>query len=282
MVCINLGDSFAPPVPWGSKTPVNVDLLSSLKYYNPQSGMESPQSGLSSSSIPGNAQSPFQIGDEISSSTTFNWSAYGDVGFQFSWTFWIFFIPITPFIGFGFNLSGGSGTTSITSSMQDIDGDGVPDNIFNSGGDMYVRLNQSRIDGLVNEIDTPQGGVINLTYTPAGNTVGNNMDDPHTHMVLTQVTKTNFNATTIQGSPASLVPSQAVTTTYGYGAGNYNRADRRFRGFASATTTKADGVYQTVTYNNTAYYLRNKPQTAITYDSQNNVIERQTNSYKVS
>ena len=90
---------------------------------------------------------------------------------------------ITANVGGGVN--GGSTTTSATVKMIDMDGDGLADHVLNVAGQaIWWKRNKMGKVGLLNRIDLPQGGSIQIDYSESYGT----RDNPCFKYVMSKVT----------------------------------------------------------------------------------------------
>ncbi|RKX82830.1 MAG: hypothetical protein DRP58_09735, partial [Spirochaetes bacterium] len=138
-------------------------------------------------------------------------------------------------------------TTSL--SMQDINGDGLPDHLLKKTGNDPVKtlINNMGQVGLLNKITLPTGGSIALEYGRRGNTSAM----PQSRYVLTQVTKNDG----YEKDP-SMTGEHSYTETFDYSNGYYDRGERKFYGFSEVTVTKGDGSVTTTRYSNNDYYTK--------------------------
>lgn len=138
-------------------------------------------------------------------------------------------------------------TTSL--SMQDINGDGLPDHLLKKTGNDPVKtlINHMGQVGLLNKITLPTGGSIDLEYGRRGSTV----DMPLNRYVLTKVTKNDG----YEFDP-SMTGEHSYSETYDYSNGYYDRGERKFYGFGRVAVTKGDGSVTTTRYSNNDYYTK--------------------------
>lgn len=289
MVAFNQGDQFMTPVPWGSATPVHV-ALTDLKVYNASKNAwesaESNSSGINVQSLVSTGihnDSPLELNEEISSSTTIGFSANGglSVGTDFpifAWVTPVVFIPgmINGNIGFNCSIGGGVNVTTIENSYSDMNGDGLPDSVMKSGSGLMVRLNQSGMDGLLKTITLPQGGEIVLDYQHSQNST----DDPNSRFELATVTRNNWKAAN-QPTP---LPVTTVVNKFAYDNGYYDRNDRSFWGYGQVTSIRMDGALpatkQVTSYDNKNYYQKDRAYRVETFDANGYALSRQTTTYR--
>ena len=160
----------------------------------------------------------------------------------------------------GINGSYAISTTNL--SMQDINGDGLPDHVLKRTGsdELKIKLNSMGKVGLLNKIILPTGsrddngrvigGSIVLEYGRQGNTVAM----PQNRYVLTKVTKNDG----YQDDP-TMAGEHSYSETFDYKNGYYERGERKFYGFGEVIVTKGNGSDQSVTtttYFNDNYYKK--------------------------
>jgi RHS repeat-associated protein len=157
----------------------------------------------------------------------------------------------------------GGGFSEMT--MQDINGDGFPDQVLKKDGDqnVYVKISQPGLQhfNLLREVDNPLGGSFTLDYNRAGNLVdqSNAVDMPHNHWVLSSVTTEN-----------GFLDDQrdSRTTTFDYHqSGFYDRGEREDFGFSHVTTTRPDGSFLDQTFLNGDFYRKGLLAKAIEKDA---------------
>ncbi len=163
-------------------------------------------------------------------------------------------------------------TTSL--SMQDINGDGLPDHILKKTGLDPVKtlINSMGKTGLLNKIIIPAGGSIDLKYGREGNTVAM----PQNRYVLRELVKNDG----FEDDP-SMAGEHRYTETFGYNGGYYDRDERKFYGFHEVTVTKGDGSVTTTRYNNSDYYTKGLVLFTETRDGNGRVFQEQENSYSL-
>jgi YD repeat-containing protein len=172
----------------------------------------------------------------------------------------------------GINGSLAVSTTSL--SMQDINGDGLPDHILKKTGSdtLLVKVNSMGKAGLLNKITMPTGGSIDLEYGREGNTV----EMPQNRYVLTKVTKNDGYET-----DTSMTGEHSYTENYDYKDGYYDRAERKFYGFREVAVIKGDGSAATTIYNNDNYYTKGLVFSTVIADGNSISYLEQENSYSL-
>ncbi len=169
-----------------------------------------------------------------------------------------FFVNITANAGGGLN--SGMTTTCATVKMMDLDGDGMPDHVLEADGKIWWKKNCSGKIGLLNRINLPQGGNIQIDYSEKYGT----RDNPSFKYVMSRVTVND--GTDGTGELPKLEHGEhSVTTLYEYDGGYYDRKRKEFYGFRTVRTTFADGTYQVNEYFNREYYSKGVPEETRAY-----------------
>lgn len=285
-VCFNLGDAFADPVYWGSGTSATVDLRNLSVYKVGEANPESLDLSKIEEGTKNDIESPLVLSEEISSSTTLGCSYNGSLTVApeipvFYWCTLFTTGKITFTVTVGVTIGGGVSTTHLKYGYVDVDGDGLPDNVLETAGSMYVRLNQTGRDGLLKSIRLPQGGAIRLKYTPSEKTT----KDPVGRYNLTEVVRENWTA---ESKPVAALPITTTRSTYEYAGGRYDRNDRSFWGYAGVTTKRMLSASETETgyltastdtYLNENYYLKDKVGKHEEEDAEGVCLVEQINEY---
>ncbi|MCR5080656.1 MAG: hypothetical protein K6B17_04870 [Treponema sp.] len=187
---------------------------------------------------------------EFSSTISLSMSGSGGVNFNIS-------IPVT-FTKMNVTCSGGNGFTGSSSinvvnvSMTDLDGDGLVDHVLRIPGDCtYWKRNISGLYEKLSKINFPQGGNVEIDYAEQFGTIYN----PNFKYVLSRVT-VNDGTDKKDVLPELKHGAHAVTTTYKYSDGCYDREKKDFYGYGTVRTTFADGNCQTDIYYNREYYSK--------------------------
>ena len=150
-----------------------------------------------------------------------------------------------------FNFSGGASGTYSESEVSlrffDVDGDGLPDRVFNIGGSdkLYVQRNKLGKVGLLKTIKLPTGGSYEIEYQRVGNT----RELPQCKYVLSSVTM-NSGLETKSGN------IQSYRTTYSYKDGYYDRKAKEFYGFKTVKAVTGTGKTTETEYYIDAYYRK--------------------------
>ncbi|MBO7638741.1 MAG: hypothetical protein J6S91_07165, partial [Treponema sp.] len=168
------------------------------------------------------------------------------------------YFNITANAGGGIN--SGSNTTSANVKMMDMDGDGLPDHVLKADGKIWWKRNMMGKVGLLNRINLPQGGDIQIDYSEKYGT----RDNPSFKYVMSKVT---VNDGTDGTGPLPKIEhgKHSVTTLYEYDGGYYDRKRKDFYGFRTVKTTFADGTYQVDEYYNREYYSKCVPEVSTLY-----------------
>lgn len=132
--------------------------------------------------------------------------------------------------------------------LQDIDGDGLPDQVLKTSDDapVWARLNQLGKSNLLKRVVRPLGGSVDLAYEKR---VGNTVDMPQSRWVLTDVTAHDGRAT-----PGEL--GHDLSTRYDYDGGRYDRLEREFLGFSKVTRTNPDGTKVVQVFDNASVFTK--------------------------
>jgi hypothetical protein len=191
----------------------------------------------------------------------------GGMSFQVGFNFTIEIGPMGPVPISVFITPSGNIAYSISSaqlSLRDIDGDGLPDHVFNYAVDDFfrVKLNTAGMVGLLKEIHTPLGGTIELDYEKTPNTVSM----PNAQYVLNSVTKSDG----IEDS---------YTTQYKYNDGYYDRDERQFYGFGLVTSINPDDSYTMDYYHNQDFYRKGLLFKKEVHDANGHKYTEEVNTY---
>lgn len=286
-VRFNLGDSFSAEdikiykPEWGisfADIPVVIETLlenssSSMDSIDipmiDQSGVSRPSSLTDASSSPfADVINPIRVDDSI----TYKGGISISLGANLS-LMWGLNLGLARF---GFTLIPGVNgfyavsTTNIT--MQDINGDGLPDHVLKKTGDSPVltEINSMGKAGLLKKIVLPAGGSISLEYGRRGNTVAM----PGSRYVLEKVTRRDGYENTPE-----MEGEHSYSESIEYSGGYYDRAERKFYGFDEVKTTKADGSVITVSYENRDYYTRGLIQSIQVEDENGKIFIKKENTY---
>ncbi|MEJ5362044.1 MAG: toxin TcdB middle/N-terminal domain-containing protein [Spirochaetota bacterium] len=164
------------------------------------------------------------------------------------------FIPVPfalIFIG-TIQISGGGGATMDASStsygMRDMNGDGLPDIVYDYDGKLYVRYNRTGKTNMLKSIKNSIGGTISLDYKRVGNT----RYMPQSQWVLSKVT-VNDGTALLDTTSGSI---HSYTTRYEYENGIQDRKNREFLGFTKVVEKKADGSTVEKEYYTDDYYKK--------------------------
>jgi hypothetical protein len=214
---------------------------------------------------------------DLNKSTTGN--IYGSATFGF-----VFTIPVIPPIPIkvtatpSASVNGGINEKIVT--IQDIDGDGLPD-VLQQGtdnGDVVARLNKIGKTNLLKAVNTPLGGYWEVTYEREGNTY----NLPQNKWVLSQVlaydgfTEDNDFGTDI------------IMTTFSYENPKHDRREREFLGFEKVRTNQLDAInglnlyrYTISEYHNENVYLKGMVKRNATYDANDVLLNESTTLYNI-
>jgi len=149
--------------------------------------------------------------------------------------------------------------------LDDINGDGFADFVIKRTGSEYVhtRLNQQVGSNLLETIEGPAGYKVTIGYGRDGNTVEN----PRNQFILA--------STTIEDGQAN-----SYRSTFDYDlSGKYDRDEREFLGYATVTTTRADGSRIVSTFGNQTFYDKGLLQGSVLLDAEGRVYTESSFSY---
>ncbi|UTY31249.1 toxin TcdB middle/N-terminal domain-containing protein [Treponema putidum] len=196
----------------------------------------------------------FELSSSLEFNTTIGMSLSGSLSGQIAIPIPVLTGSLDILINFSGGASGSYSESEVSLRLFDIDGDGLPDRVFNiSGSDkLYVQRNLLGKAGLLKQIKLPQGGSYELKYERVGNTV----KLPQCKYVLSEVTKKS--ELKYSGSYTSPLGEniQEYTTYYTYHDGYYDRETKEFYGFAKVTKRSEGGTVQETEYYNDKYYRK--------------------------
>ncbi len=181
--------------------------------------------------------------------------------------------PLTPVLvpwmqlSFGANATLGR-ETGFELSMQDIDGDGLPDHVLKKRGtsSFRVRVNQLGGANLLKHVTRPLKGSFDLEYARVGNTV----DMPESRWTLAKVTvKDGVGSGT----------GHDLATAYHYDGGYYHRNEREFFGFQTVTRKNGDGSKVVQSFENTDYLYKGLVRTEAVLDENDRKLVETENGY---
>ena len=245
-VQFNTGDAFGEPVRWhtspwvlssGEALPVDTSgvlhageaiwrLLSQNGGYcttvTPTIEYSSVQSLFSEAGM-GIELNPFGPGDSIAYSGGYSVAGGATLNLTLP-LFWFILLVLSP--GFDFTLS----RAGVQMIIRDIDGDGLPDHLYQEGGRVFYKPNQMKKVGLLNRIETPRGGELRLDYRASNRSA----DMPLSRWLFAEVQKSD-------GDPFG-TGVQIYTTEYNYQGARYDRAERQFLGYAEVTAHFVDAT----------------------------------------
>ncbi|MFD6533447.1 SpvB/TcaC N-terminal domain-containing protein [Streptomyces sp. NPDC060184] len=174
----------------------------------------------------------------------------------------------------GADVSTGIGRAEV--ALRDINGDGLVDHVKSTqDGELLVALNKTGRTNLLRSVSRPMGSRIDLDYTRSGNTAAM----PESHWVLSRTTV--FDGFVGDGADTSL-------TTYRYGQGRYDRAEREFLGFGQVVTEErdpgaGDSLLRAVTndYRTDGYVSRGLLTRSLTEDGAGHPYRETVNTYRL-
>ncbi|MCK5128176.1 MAG: hypothetical protein KAR42_18110, partial [candidate division Zixibacteria bacterium] len=265
-VRFNYGDCFGPAVKW--YVPANWEIdndgfnLGSYMEDQAEEIVEDAVSGMGDNKGAnadldfGNIQSsdnvPGSIGDNIAGvPDVISYSGGFNLTIGINYTPEITIIPPLPFFppGIGIYITPRASfhykNSSARLELRDINGDGLPDHIFKDSTENFsrVKLNNAGKSGLLCEVRTPGGGIINIDYEKTPNT----KDLPNSRWVMSSVLVND-------GMDAVGEDTDTYENRYNYTGGYYSRTNRQFYGFAIIETVSPDESISRSYYNNREYW----------------------------
>ncbi|MGO3708257.1 MAG: SpvB/TcaC N-terminal domain-containing protein [Mesonia hippocampi] len=210
---------------------------------------------------------------EIDKSTSLSGNVYGSSTFGFK-------VPLA-FIVLKFVFSPSAGVNAAFDekniSIQDIDGDGLPDVLKKQDGNgnaaIEAILNQTGKTHLLKKVNLPLGGSWTVDYKRVGNTY--NM--PQSKWVMKKlITHDGFTG----DNHLDQANSQHLIT-FAYENGNYNRRERAFFGFEKVTTRQHNSLsendiyrYSEQHYHNQNYYFKGTLKRTASYTANNSPLQQ--------
>jgi RHS repeat-associated protein len=215
--------------------------------------------------------------DEIGETRATSASVYGDFAVKIPIPLLFFEILLTPSV----KHSESSGVSTVHSSLQDIDGDGLPDLIYSDNeNSLQVRRNLTGRTNMLKTVTLPMGGHIGIDYeqtTPS-------YDNPGRKWVMASVETTG-----------GYDENGATTTmnTFEYGGGYRDRRERDFYGFKTVRTNQISNTlpdregqggslyrYSIQTYgNNRNYHMHDLVTSEVLYDADGRKLQEATYEY---
>ena len=183
-------------------------------------------------------------------------------------------------------VAGGTSHTQSELRLQDIDGDGRPDEVLKLNSDNSVRaqINGSGQANLLEEVVLPGGGTFTIGYKRQGNTVNlTPAMDPVTGRTQVVDMPTNQYAMAsvfVQDSVATPPLGHELLSTFDYfNSGRYDRIERESFGYQRVLTTHNDGSRTDAYFRNQAYDLRHLPDVVFETDAKGNLSSKTTYAY---
>jgi len=221
----------------------------------------------------GNARLSGELGKTLATST----SLYGNFSVEITIPLLFVTIHLTPSV----KHSESSGVSTVHSSLQDIDGDGLPDLIYSDDeNSLQVRRNLTGRTNMLKTVTLPMGGHIGIDYeqtTPS-------YDHPGRKWVMASVETTG-----------GYEENGATTTmnTFEYGGGYRDRRERDFYGFKTVRTNQVTTLpdregrggsllyrYSIQTYaNNRDYHMHDLVTSEALYDADGRKLQEATYEY---
>ena len=219
-----------------------------------------------------------QMGNgEIGKTRATSASLYGNFAVKIPIHIWFLKFTLTPSV----KHSESSGVSTVHSSLQDIDGDGLPDLIYSDNeNSLQVRRNLTGRTNMLKTVTLPMGGHIGIGYeqtTPS-------YDHPGRKWVMASVETTGG------------YEENGVTTTmntFEYGGGYRDRRERDFYGFKTVRTNQISNTlpdregqggslyrYSIQTYgNNRDYHMHDLVTSEALYDADGRKLQEATYEY---
>ena len=214
--------------------------------------------------------------DEIGETRATSASVYGDFAVKIPIHILFLKFTLTPSV----KHSESSGVSTVHSSLQDIDGDGLPDLIYSDNeNSLQVRRNLTGRTNMLKTVTLPMGGHIGIDYeqtTPS-------YDHPGRKWVMASVETTG-----------GYEENGATTTmnTFEYGGGYRDRRERDFYGFKTVRTNQVPPLpdregrggslyrYSIQTYgNNRDYHMHDLVTSEALYDADGRKLQEATYEY---
>ena len=176
----------------------------------------------------------FYDGANIEEDKSYSGNLFGTFtsGFTIPLTFIILKVVFTPTAGTNADYN------EKRVNVQDIDGDGLPDVIYNSGNNITAKLNTIKKTHLLKKVNTALGGSWSVEYVRDGNTY----DMPHSKWVMTKIqTNDGFAADN------SLKPDNTFAAI-AYENPKYDRRERAFFGYEKVIIKEMETATSTVPY----------------------------------
>ena len=164
------------------------------------------------------------LSEELGKTRATSASVYGDFAVKIPVHILFLKFTLTPSV----RHSESSGVSTVHSSLQDIDGDGLPDLVYSDDeNSLQVRRNLTGRTNMLKSVELPFGGRINIGY---GQTVPS-FDMPGRRWVMTSVETTG-------GYEENGATSSKAT--FEYEGGYRDRRERDFYGFRTVRTNQHD------------------------------------------
>ena len=173
-------------------------------------------------------------------------------------------IPPVPVAGLQIEVSaqGSGGDGGLQLSFQDLDGDGLPDQVLKKKGEgtVWVKRNQADKVNLLAAVHRPLGGSIALDYRRQGNRV--DLSDPE-HRIDMPSSQWVLASSTVDDGRGN-----SYRTAFEYFNDSfYDRAERESYGYARVRTTRPDGSTVDEHFHNQDLYRRHLPVKTVTADA---------------
>jgi len=217
--------------------------------------------------------------DVISYNETLTASKGVGYPFHFDFTVWVieFHIFIEP------EVSATIGQSASSLALQDIDGDGSPDQVYRSAallpggaGASEVKVKRSKIGktNVLRSVTRPLGGSFDIDYVREGNVV--DRSNPN-NVIEMNTSKWTMSTVVVHDGQGNDYPTLYKHFTSGF----YHRGERENFGFSHCQETRADGATTDYFYHNQDYTRKGLLFRKVYRDRLGKLFTREENTYDV-
>ncbi|SEW27959.1 RHS repeat-associated core domain-containing protein [Chryseobacterium wanjuense] len=174
----------------------------------------------------------------------------------------------------------GLSVSEINKALRDVNGDGYPDLVMNTGGGMTVNYSKiKRTNKLASVTEKSTNGTFLIDYGFSKPSY----QDPHSRLVMTQITVADPHIESYSYSMSNT--SKNLVTRFSYENSKYDRRERTNYGFAKVTIERMNGsnvsskVIQT--FYNSNYYNNGLLRTNEVYRGSSLLSSKTENTYKL-